>query len=228
LIIADAGLETVPSRILDHTSVKNYATKIGRKPKEVLLDTSYHFTAMTHHDLPLWWKRGRPDIVHFSLLTALSTPLFIERKLDVYVSTMENKLIFISKDLRIPKSYFRFEGLMMNLFRDKVINDPNGSRKLLELKENINFNEIINQIVKPNKVIGLSIKGIRSNPFQIIVDSVEDKNKNYCFVVGGFQRGHFQEDVTSIFDIMYSISDYGLESHVVIARILYECEKLIQ
>jgi len=183
---------------------------------------------MTHHDLPLWWKRGRPDIVHFSLLTALSTPLFIERKLDVYVSTIENKLIFISKDLRIPKSYFRFEGLMMNLFRDKVINDPNGSRKLLELKENINFKDIISQIVKPNKVIGLSIKGIRSNPFQIIVDSVEDKNKNYCFVVGGFQRGHFQEDVKSIFDTMYSVSDYGLESHVVIARILYECEKLIQ
>jgi rRNA small subunit pseudouridine methyltransferase Nep1 len=57
---------------------------------------------------------------------------------------------------------------------------------------------------------------------------VEDKNKNYCFVVGGFQRGHFQEDVKSIFDTMYSVSDYGLESHVVIARILYECEKLIQ
>jgi rRNA small subunit pseudouridine methyltransferase Nep1 len=117
---------------------------------------------------------------------------------------------------------------MMNLFRDKIIDDPNSSKKLLELKENINFKEIISQIVKPNKVIALSIKGIRSNPFQIIVDSVEDKNKNYCFVVGGFQRGHFQEDVKSIFDTMYSVSDYGLESHVVIARILYECEKLIQ
>ena len=228
MIIAEAGLETVPSRIVDHTSVKNYARKIGRKPKEVLLNTSYHFTAMTHYDLPHWWKRGRPDIVHFSLLTALSTPLFLERKLDVYVSTIGNKLIFISKELRVPKSYFRFEGLMMNLFRDKVINDPNSSKKLLELKENINFKEIISQIVKPNKVIGLSTKGIRSNPFQIIADSVEDKNKNYCFVVGGFQRGHFQEDITSIFDTMYSVSEYGLESHVVIARVLYEYEKLIQ
>ena len=228
MIIAEAGLETVPSRIVDHTSVKNYARKIGRKPKEVLLNTSYHFTAMTHHDLPHWWKRGRPDIVHFSLLTALSTPLFLERKLDVYVSTIGNKLIFISKELRVPKSYFRFEGLMMNLFRDKIIDDPNSSKKLLELKENINFKGIISQIVKPNKVIGLSTKGIRSNPFQIIADSVEDKNKNYCFVVGGFQRGHFQEDITSIFDTMYSVSEYGLESHVVIARVLYEYEKLIQ
>jgi rRNA small subunit pseudouridine methyltransferase Nep1 len=228
LIIAEAGLETVPSRIVDHTSVKNYARKIGRKPKEVLLNTSYHFTAMTHHDLQHWWKRGRPVIVHFSLLTALSTPLFLERKLDVYVSTIGNKLIFISKELRVPKSYFRFEGLMMNLFRDKIIDDPNSSKKLLELKENINFKEIISQIVKPNKVIGLSTKGIRSNPFQIIADSVEDKNKNYCFVVGGFQRGHFQEDITSIFDTMYSVSEYGLESHVVIARVLYEYEKLIQ
>ncbi|HTH23113.1 MAG TPA: ribosome biogenesis protein [Nitrososphaeraceae archaeon] len=228
MIIAEAGLETVPSRIVDHTSVKNYARKIGRKPKEVLLNTSYHFTAMTHHDLPHWWKRGRPDIVHFSLLTALSTPLFLERKLDVYVSTIGNKLIFISKELRVPKSYFRFEGLMMNLFRDKIIDDPNSSKKLLELKENINFKEIISQIVKPNKVIGLTTKGIRSNPFQIIADSVEDKNKNYCFVVGGFQRGHFQEAITSIFDTMYSVSEYGLESHVVIARVLYEYEKLIQ
>ncbi len=228
MIIAEAGLETVPSRLLDHTSVKNYAKKIGKKPKEVLLDTSYHFAAMTERELPLWWKRGRPDIVHFSLLTALCTPLFKERKLNVYVSTVENNLILISKDLRIPKSYFRFEGLMMNLFRDKVINDPNSSRKLIELKEDIHFEDIISQIVKPNKVIGLSVKGIKSNPSQILVDNVEDKNKNYCFVVGGFQRGRFQEDVTRVFDSMYSVCDYGLESHVVIARILYECEKLAQ
>jgi rRNA small subunit pseudouridine methyltransferase Nep1 len=63
-------------------------------------------------------KRGRPDIVHFALMEALSTPLFIENKLRVYVHTTNDKIIAVADSLRIPKSYVRFEGLMVKLFKD--------------------------------------------------------------------------------------------------------------
>jgi rRNA small subunit pseudouridine methyltransferase Nep1 len=228
LIIAEAGLEFVPSVIVDHPSVKNYAEKIGRRPNEVLLEMSRHYRAMTERNLPFWWKRGRPDIIHFSLLAALSTPLFMQGKLNVYVSTLHDKLILINNSLRLPKSYSRFEGLMMNLFRDKVISDPNKSKNLIELKDDITFEEVIYEIVRPDKLIGFSIKGAKSSLSQILVDNVKETSKNYCFIVGGFQRGHFQKNVTRALDNIYSISDFGLESHVVISRILYECEKIVQ
>jgi rRNA small subunit pseudouridine methyltransferase Nep1 len=224
-MIAEAGLELVPSSIQDHPSVKNYAKKIGRRPDEVLLQTSYHFRAMIERKLPFWWKRGRPDIIHFSLLTALSTPLFMERKLNVYISTLQDKLILIDNDLRLPKSYSRFEGVIMNLFKDRVIRDPSNKTNLIELKDNITFEEAIHEVVRPDKTIGFSINGSPSSLNDVITENVKDA-KNYCFVVGGFQRGHFGNDITRTLDRIYAISHYGLESHIVIARILYECEKL--
>ena len=60
-------------------------------------------------------------------MEALSTPLFFKGMLNVYVHTINNKLIFIGENLRIPKSYFRFEGLMMNLFKNKVIKELKGN-----------------------------------------------------------------------------------------------------
>lgn len=228
LIIAEAGIELVPPAMWDHPSVKNNAMKVGRRPDEVLLETSYHYRAMTERNLSYWWKRGRPDIIHFSLLAALSTPLYLQRKLNVYVSTLNNKLILINDNLRLPKSYSRFEGLMLKLFRDKAISDPNKSRNLIELKDDITFEGVITEIVKPDKLIGFSKRGVKCSLSQILVDNVKESVKNYCFVIGGFQRGHFQKNILNALDNIYSISNFGLESHVIISRILYECEKTIQ
>jgi rRNA small subunit pseudouridine methyltransferase Nep1 len=225
VIIAEAGLELVPTSMWNHPSVINNALKVGRRPDEVLLDTSYHYRAMTEQNLSYWWKRGRPDIVHFSLLAALSTPLYMQRRLNVYISTLNNKLILINDNLRLPKSYSRFEGLMLKLFRDKSISDPEKSRKLIELKDDITFEGAIAEIIKPDKLIGFSTRGVKCSISQILVNTVKGNAKNYCFVIGGFQRGHFQKTVLSALDNIYSISNFGLESHVVISRILYECEK---
>ena len=54
-------------------------------------------------------------------MEALFTPLFFNEMLNVYVHTNNDKVILIAKNVKIPKSYFRFEGLMMKLFREKVI-----------------------------------------------------------------------------------------------------------
>src|SRR4051812_38012604 len=119
LVIAEAAIESVPTQLIDHPSVKNHAQRQGRPPTEILLDRSYHHSAMIHSNLKSGWKRGRPDIVHFALMEALSTPLFIEGRLNVYLHTINDKLISIGENLRIPKSYFRFEALMIDLFKKK-------------------------------------------------------------------------------------------------------------
>ena len=172
--------------------------------------------------LPNSWKRGRPDIVHFALMEALSTPLFRNRMLQVYVHTISDKIIAIADNLRIPKSYFRFEGLMVALLRDKVVKSNEGTT-LIKLSDGT-FADLIDMI-KPDRVIGLSTVGMQSKAQKVAENA---HNVDHCaFVVGGFAKGHFSENVTRRLGPTYSISNIALEAHVVIARILYECEELL-
>jgi rRNA small subunit pseudouridine methyltransferase Nep1 len=221
LIIAEAALETIPDEIAGHAAVRNHSRRLQQKSSEILLDRSYHHAAMKH--LPYNLKRGRPDIVHFALMEALSTPLFRNMMLRVYVHTINDKIITIADDLRIPKSYFRFERLMVSLFRDNVIKSNEGSI-LMELSDGT-FSDLID-IIKPDMVVGLSTVGVQSKA-QKVAENARSVDHS-SLVVGGFAKGHFSENVTRSLGPTYSISNIALEAHVVIARILYECEKLLE
>src|SRR5919107_32851 len=179
LVIAETALELVPEELTRHASVRNHALRLEKKSNEILLDRSFHHSAMIAGKGKMAWKRGRPDIAHLALLEALSTPLFIEGILDVYIHTIDDKVIIIGPNLRVPKSYFRFEGVMMKLFKEKIIR------------------------------------------------SQENKNINCTFVIGGFPKGHYSEYTSKLFCCSYSIAQYAVESHIVIARVLYECEKIL-
>ena len=173
--------------------------------------------------LPDSLKRGRPDIAHFALMEALSTPLFMNMMLKVYVHTINDKIIAIADNLRIPKSYFRFERLMVSLFRDSAIKSNEGNI-LMELS-NGTFADLVD-IIKPDMVIGLSTVGVQSKA-QKVAENAQSVDHS-SLVVGGFAKGHFSENVTRSLGPTYSISNIALEAHVVIARILYECEKLLE
>jgi rRNA small subunit pseudouridine methyltransferase Nep1 len=216
-VIAEAALECVPEEIASHPAVSNRARKLCHKPEETLLDRSYHHAAMKR--LPDSWKRGRPDIVHFALMEALSTPLFIQGHLDVYVHTFGDRIISVAAGLRIPKSYFRFEGLMQDMFRDGVVKSDEGAI-LMEMKKGT-LADLVRD-VKPDKVVGLSSAGVQSSAEQVVSKNDVD---NCMFVIGGFPKGHFGDDTKALFNCTYSIEGMGLEAHVVIARMLYECEK---
>lgn len=221
LILAEAALETVPREISGHAAIRNHAQRLGVSPSQILLDKSYHYSAMGR--LRNSAKRGRPDIVHFALMEALSTPLFIERKMKVYVHTAGDKIIAISDNLRIPKSYFRFEGLMVKLFNEGVVKSEEGG-VLMEIAEG-SFRSLIESI-EPEKVVGLSTTGVTSTAEQVakIIGSVDE----CALIVGGFPKGHFSESTTRQLGPTYSIYPSGLEAHVVIARVIYECEKLLE
>lgn len=167
-------------------------------------------------------KRGRPDIIHFALMEALSTPLFLKGMLRVYVHTINDKLITIAENLRIPKSYFRFEGLMISLFRDNVVKSDEG-KVLLEISDGTLAGLL--DIIKPGMVVGLSTTGVQGTAENVVTEHLAEE---CVFVIGGFPRGHFSDNTTQFLNLTYSISDMGLEAHVVIARILYECEKLLE
>lgn len=217
LIIAESSLELVPSRIAGHPSVTMHARRLGKRSTEILLDNSWHFAAMKGIDNEI--KRGRPDIVHLCLLEAVSIPLYQNDMLQVFIHTIDDKVIKIGKNVSIPKSYHRFEGLIEKLYHDKIIAHKDDI--LLEIKK-MTFSELISEI-DPLEVIGLSTNG-KSKSYSEIATEFDDDT---CLVVGGFQKGHFSDEILSKIDHLYSINQTFLEAHVVISRMLYEYEKTI-
>jgi rRNA small subunit pseudouridine methyltransferase Nep1 len=164
-------------------------------------------------------KRGRPDLVHFSILEATTIPLYLQNKIKIYIHTIDDKVIYIGENVHIPKSYHRFEGLIEKLFLEKIIRSD--TKILLEIKEK-SFSELIDEI-KPSKIIGFSTKGKLSS-FEKISSEISD---NTCIVIGGFQKDHFSESVKNKINYLFSIDTLSYEAHVIVARILYEYEKTV-
>ena len=217
LILAESSLEMIPKEIQNHPSVVSHSKKLGKTPSNILLDNSWHYAAMK--GIQNENKRGRPDIVHFSLLEACSIPLYFEKKLSIYIHTLNNKVIKVGNDIHLPKSFHRFAGLIEKLFYEKII-ESNG-KKLLEMND-MNFSELIEKI-NPKNVVGLSCTGKPSSFYNVAKSLTNDS----CLVIGGFQKSHFSDSTVSKINHLVSIDSNSLESHIVTARILYEYEKTI-
>ena len=217
LILAESSLEIIPKEIQNHPSVISHSKKLGKSPSNILLDNSWHYAAMK--GIQDENKRGRPDIVHFSMLEACSIPLYFEKKLTIYIHTLNDKVIKVGDDIHLPKSFHRFAGLIEKLFYEKII-ESNG-KKLLEMND-MNFSELIEKI-NPKNVVGLSCTGKPSSFYNVAKSLTNDS----CLVIGGFQKSHFSDSTVSKINHLVSIDSNSLESHIVTARILYEYEKTI-
>ena len=119
LILAESALEIVPKELQNHASVTSYCKRNKKNPSDILLDNSWHFSAMKGIKNEI--KRGRPDIIHLTLLAICNTPLYRKKKLTVFVHTINDQVISISDDIRLPKSYHRFQGLIEKLFKQNKI-----------------------------------------------------------------------------------------------------------
>src|SRR3989344_6331711 len=203
LVLAESALELVPLELQDHPSVLSHAQKLGKDPSEILLDNSWHFAAMKGINNEI--KRGRPDLVHFSILEATTIPLYLQNKIKIYIHTIDDKVIYIGENVHIPKSYHRFEGLIEKLFLEKTIRSDDYI--LLEIKEK-SFSELINEI-KPSKIIGFSTKG-KISSFEKISSQISD---NTFIVIGGFQKGHFSESTKNKINHLFQLNTLLYKHH---------------
>ena len=217
LILTESSLEIVPSKLQNHPSVISYCKRNRKKSSEVLLDNSWHFAAMK--GLTNEIKRGRPDIIHLALLAICSSPLYQDKKIRVFVHTINNQVITLGEQVRLPKSYHRFQGVIEKLFKEKKIELEDS--KLMEL-ENMTFEELLNKI-KPENIIGFSTEG-KNSTFEKSVKTITD---NSCIIIGGFQKGHFADHIKNKFNQIEKLSPYSLETHVILSRLIYEYEKTV-
>jgi len=217
LVLVESALELVPSELKHHPSVVSHARKLGKYSSEILLDNSWHFAAMKGIENEM--KRGRPDLVHFSILEATTIPLYLKNKLKLYVHTVNDKVISFGENVHIPKSYHRFAGVIEKLYQEKQIVANNDV--LLEIKDQT-FPELLDEI-NPSNTIGFSTNG-QSSSYEKIALDISD---NDCLIIGGFQKGHFSNSIENKINKLYSVGSESFEGHVVTSRMLYEYEKTI-
>jgi len=219
LIIAEAALELVPKSICNHPSVTKYAQRRGKKPEEILLDRSYHHSAMIK--LENAGKRGRPDIVHFSLLEALGSPLNKAGLLKTFVHTIDDHVIYVNRKVRLPKNYDRFIGLIEQLYRIRRI--PEKGVTFLELCE-----ETLSLLVKnisADYVVAFTRLG-KPKTIDKVALSLKDK-RSPIIIVGGFPHGHFSSSVNALSNELVCVDKAPLETWIVVSRVIYEIEKAI-
>lgn len=212
VVLAESALELVPQQIWNERSVLASAKSKGKHPSQILLDRSLHHSAMLN--LKDGLRRGRPDLVHQAVLAVTGTPAYQMGELRLYIHTYTNLVVEVAEKTRLPKSYFRFQGLM-----EKVLG---GQKEALLRVEEMRFNELIAHI-GAEVVIGFSRLGVLMKPEEWVSGYVKG---NTVFVVGGFPRGEFHQDVVKEFDVTISIHEMPLETHVVLARIIYDYERL--
>ncbi len=224
MVLVESALELVPREIWHHPVVKRHARRRGKKPWEIILDRSVHHKAML--TLPLHHKRGRPDIVHISLLNAFSSPLNKVGLLNIYVHTIDNRLIFFDKSVRLPRHYYRFLGLMEQLLVEGKV-PPNSDRPLIwykrmTLKEFVDENKFEYIVLLDEKGLYIKITHLGEKIVQNLKRGIKT-----CIFIGGFPHGDFSEETKSLAHERISIYRDVLDTWVVVSRIIEIVELLL-
>lgn len=217
LVFVESALETIPRELWTHKSIVRWAKRFSKTPRGALLDRSYHHRSML--TLRKSFKRGRPDILHLSLLEALGAPLNKEGLLRTYIHTFHSYLIYVNSQTRLPKNYNRFVGLMEALFeRGKV---PNTGSALLTLKKG-NLKHLLD-VVKPTYIVAFSRLGTPKELEEIIdkITNIDDS----MILVGAFPKGHLEDETIQLAHEVFSIDMATLDTSIVTSRIIYEYEK---
>jgi len=217
IILSESSLELIPKEMHNHPAVTSYSKKFKKLASHTLLDNSWHFSAMKGLENEI--KRGRPDIIHLTLLSLCTSPAFYENKIKVFVHTVNDEIISINNNTHLPKSYHRFQGLIEKLFLTKKIESED--EILIEIEPST-LSQLISKI-QPIQIIGLTTKG-KKTTFEKLIKQIEE---NSCILIGGFQKGHFSKETEKIIQQSFSIHDSSLEAHLVASRLVYEYEKTI-
>ena len=211
VLLADASLELVPSKLVGERRVAKVAARRRKRPSEILLDASSLGPDFVRRVDPTG-KRGRPDVVHRSLLALVDSPLWVEGGLDIVMHTVEGRVFLAKPGLRPPRSYNRFVGLMEELLTQGWVGqreDP------LIWEVNRSLKDLVDQI-RPDLVLGLSREGGLANPLEVL-----DPELEILAVVGCFPAGDFSREVKEIFDTELSLHEETLSASTVASAVAW-------
>jgi len=207
IVLEMASLETVKTRrgfellnSQDHHVLLNRAAQKSGKP----IDVSMY----------------RPDIVHQVLMTLLDSPLNKAGKLKIFIHTQKNVLIDVNPKLRIPRTYNRFAGLMVQLLYQFRIRSVKGNEKLLRVVKN----PVTRHLPPGARIFGTSKTGALVNVNKWVPESYADKTFRKgmpaVMVFGAHPKGKIQNVDYVQDEDWIAVSQYALSSSAAISRTL--------
>ena len=221
IILVESALECIPASSIERKKTKKMRQKRKKPLEKTLLDVSIHNHLM--QNLVDKNKRGRPDIVHHSLLLALGSRLNKEGYLQIYVHTRNNEIIAFNPEVRVPRNYNRFKGLMEQLFDVGTI-PPESDQPLIELKPQP-LPDFISSL-NPDIVVLFTEKGARL-PQKDLQKHFLGKKK-IVFLVGGFPHGEISQEIFELSKLYVSLYDDPLDTLVIVSYIIQISEQTIK
>ncbi|MCJ1402214.1 18S rRNA pseudouridine methyltransferase [Xylographa trunciseda] len=207
--------------VLSNASLETYRASHGgrggsiKDEKYSLLNSDEHIGVMRKMNRDI--SDARPDITHQCLLTLLDSPVNKAGKLQIYISTARGMLIEVSPTVRIPRTFKRFAGLMVQLLHRLSIRSTNSQEKLLKVIKNP-----ITDHLPPNcRKVTLSFDAEVVRVRDYIADL--GPKESICVFVGAMAKGN--DDFADAFkDDSISISNYSLSASVACSKFCHAAE----
>ncbi|KAI0388643.1 essential for mitotic growth 1 [Xylariaceae sp. FL0594] len=210
--------------VLSNASLETYKASYGgggagrmmqREDKYSLLNSDEHIGVMRKMNRDI--SDARPDITHQCLLTLLDSPINKAGKLQIYIHTAKGVLIEVSPTVRIPRTFKRFAGLMVQLLHRLSIRSTNSQEKLLRVIQNP-----ITDHLPPNcRKVTLSFDEEIVRPRDYI-ERLGPK-ESICVFVGAMAKGsdNFADEYV---DEKIAISNYSLSASVACSKFCHAAE----
>lgn len=208
----DEGTKPGVIFILENASLE--VAKIGKNYE--LLNTDKHTGFLKRNDLnPADY---RPDIAHQAILTILDSRINKAGRLKaLYVRTQKNVLFEIKPHVRIPRTFARFAGVMIQLLQKLSITAVGKRDKLLKTIKN----PVTQHLPIDSRKIGFSHSSDKVIDIQKYVNAVSD-DLNLVFVVGAMAHGKIDNDYVEDY---ISVSNYPLSAAYCISMITIAMEQ---
>lgn len=206
--------------VLSNASLETYRSSHGgggggREDKFALLNSDEHIGIMRKMNRDI--SEARPDITHQCLLTLLDSPVNKAGRLQIYIHTAKGVLIEVNPAVRIPRTFKRFAGLMVQLLHRLSIRSTSSQEKLLRVIKN----PITDHLPPSCRKVTLSFDA----PVVRVRDYVESlaASESICIFVGAMAKGH--DDFADAFkDDTISISNYSLSASVACSKFCHAAE----
>ncbi|KAG9250137.1 rRNA small subunit pseudouridine methyltransferase Nep1 [Emericellopsis cladophorae] len=210
VVLSNASLETYKA---SHGGSSR--TGMHREDKYSLLNSDEHIGVLRKMNRDI--SDARPDITHQCLLTLLDSPINKAGLLQIYIHTAKGVLIEVSPSVRIPRTFKRFAGLMVQLLHRLSIRSTNSNEKLLRVIPNP-----ITDHLPPNcRKVTLSFDSelVRCRDY---IESLKPK-ESICVFVGAMAKGT-DTFADSMVDEKISISQYSLSASVACSKFCHAVE----
>lgn len=211
VVLANASLETYKA---SHSSGPG-RMGVQREEKYSLLNSDEHIGIMRKMNRDI--SDARPDITHQCLLTLLDSPINKAGKLQIYIHTAKGVLIEVSPSVRIPRTFKRFAGLMVQLLHRLAIRSTNSQEKLLRVIPN----PITDHLPPKCRKVTLSFDA----PVRRVRDYLDtlDPDESICVFVGAMAKGEdsFADEWV---DEKIGISNFSLSASVACSKFCHAAE----